>query len=52
MRIKACLCVRQAAQAVDEQETGMKDIERRPNPSSEKPNGKDTESSEVGNDKM
>ncbi|XP_056110763.1 very low-density lipoprotein receptor [Rhinichthys klamathensis goyatoka] len=37
---------REAAQPVDVQETGMKDIERRPKPSSEKPNGKDTESSE------
>ncbi|XP_039514603.1 low-density lipoprotein receptor-like isoform X1 [Pimephales promelas] len=37
---------RQAAQAVDVQETGMKDIEKRHEPSSEKPNAKDTESSE------
>jgi len=43
---------RQAAQAVDVQETGMKDIEKRHEPSSEKPNAKDTESSEVGNNKM
>ncbi|XP_039515822.1 low-density lipoprotein receptor-like isoform X2 [Pimephales promelas] len=37
---------RQAAQAVDVQETGMKDIEKRHEPSSEKPNAKDAESSE------
>uniref|UniRef100_A0A671QIE3 Low-density lipoprotein receptor-related protein 2-like n=1 Tax=Sinocyclocheilus anshuiensis TaxID=1608454 RepID=A0A671QIE3_9TELE len=38
---------RQAARAVDVQETGMKEIETRRETSSAKPNGKDTEFSEV-----
>ncbi|XP_051551957.1 low-density lipoprotein receptor-related protein 2-like [Myxocyprinus asiaticus] len=37
---------RQAAQTVDAQETGMKEIERRPEPPSAKTNGKDTECTE------
>lgn len=43
---------RQAAQAVDVQETGLKELERRREPSSAKPNGKDTEFSEVGNNRL
>ncbi|XP_051537274.1 low-density lipoprotein receptor-related protein 2-like [Myxocyprinus asiaticus] len=45
-KTKAANQRRQAAQGVVAQETGMKEIERRHEPSSAKPNGKDTECSE------